>query len=131
MDHATEPTTLAAFAFKPPLKARAAEVRSARRNLRKLASPLVGEDAAHDVELLAAEAISNAIIHGHGVVTVAAEVNATVLRVEVRDEGPGLTIAGRVDHGRGHKLIAELAARWEFTTDETGTCLSFEVDLVL
>lgn len=131
MDHATEPTTLAAYTFAPPLRARATEVRAARHELRKLASPLIGEDAAHEVELMAAEAISNTIVHGHGVVTVSAECNSEVFRVEVRDEGPGLAVASRVDHGRGHQLIAGLAARWEFTTGEAGTCLWFEVDLVL
>lgn len=105
------------------------KVRAARHRIRRLATPLVGEEAAYSVEVMASEAITNAVIHGHGVPTVTFAVDEKCLRVEVRDEGPGFAVAARTDHGRGLAIVAALADRWAMVTDADGTCLFFEVDL--
>lgn len=106
-----------------------AKVRAARRRIRRFAAPLVGDDTAWNVEVMTSEAITNAVIHGHGDPTVAVSCSEKCLRVEVRDEGPGLAVAARVDHGRGLAIIDALADRWALVTDNGGTCLFFEVDL--
>jgi anti-sigma regulatory factor (Ser/Thr protein kinase) len=109
----------------------AAKVPAARHKIHRLATAIVGPDVAEDVELMAAEAIANALLHGCGGASVTVAVVGRALRVEVRDQGPGFAVARRVDHGRGHTIIAALASRWEFvpSVNGAGTCLWFEVDL--
>lgn len=116
------------LATKPLRVATPAQVHAAHHRIRGLAAQIVGAVAGYDVALMACEAMTNAVLHGHGTVTVTMSCCDDSLRVEVRDDGPGLKVAGRVDHGRGLTLIAELAARWELTVDEAGTRLWFEVD---
>lgn len=106
-----------------------AKVRAARHKIRRLAVPLVGDEAAHSIELMASEAISNALIHGRGKASVTMLCDETCVRVEVRDEGPGFVVAGRTDHGRGLAIVEALADRWAMVADEAGTCVFFEVDL--
>lgn len=106
-----------------------AKVRAARRRIRRLAAPLVGDETAYSVEVMASEAISNALIHGHGAPTVTVVADGKCLRVEVHDEGPGFVVAGRTDHGRGLAIVDALADRWAMVRDGDGTCLFFEVDL--
>jgi anti-sigma regulatory factor (Ser/Thr protein kinase) len=105
-----------------------AKVPAARHRIRKFAATIVGADTATDVELMATEAITNALLHGRGGAEVAITCTEKALRVEVRDHGPGLLVARRVDHGRGLAIIGEFSARWGLVTDERGTCLFFEVD---
>lgn len=112
-----------------PLKVTAtAKVPAARHALHRLAALVLTADAAGDVELMASEAITNAILHGLGGATVTVDCTEKAMRVEVRDDGPGFLVAGRVDHRRGLTLIDALADRWGLVIDETGTCLFFEVD---
>lgn len=105
-----------------------AKVPAARHRIRKFAATVLGSDSAADVELMACEGIANAFVHGHGGATVTVTCTAKTLRVEVRDDGPGLIVARRVDHGRGLTVIAAFSARWDLVTGEAGTVLSFEVD---
>lgn len=106
-----------------------AKVRAARHRIRRLAAPLVGDEAAYSVEVMASEAISNALIHGHGTASVTVVCDEKVLRVEVRDEGPGFAVAARTDHGRGLAIVDALADRWAMVRDgDSGTCVFFEVD---
>jgi anti-sigma regulatory factor (Ser/Thr protein kinase) len=105
-----------------------AKVPAARRQIRRFAATIIDAATAGDVELMASEAITNALIHGRGGATVTITCDETALRVEVRDHGPGLLVARRVDHGRGLDIIQEFAARWGLITDDHGTCLFFEVD---
>lgn len=118
MDLAIAPIRLLSPAKVPP----------ARHKIRRFAATIVGPAAAGDVESMAAEAIANAFVHGLGGAFVTVTVLEKALRVEVRDHGPGLSIATRVDHGRGLTIINALAARWGTETGEAGTCLWFEVD---
>jgi len=105
-----------------------AQASTARRKIREFAAVVVDADAAYDVELMTAEGIANVIHHGSGDPVITVRCNEKALRVEVSDDGPGLQIARRTDHGRGLGIIDELAARWSLVTDESGTCLWFEVD---
>lgn len=116
------------LATKPLKVTTPAQVHAAHHRIRGLASQIVGPITGYDVALMACEAMTNAVLHGHGAVTVTVSCSDDALRVEVRDDGPALKVAGRVDHGRGLTLIAALAARWDLTVDEAGTRLWFEVD---
>jgi anti-sigma regulatory factor (Ser/Thr protein kinase) len=111
------------FTVTSPAKASAA-----RRKVREFAAAIVGPEIAEDVKLMLSEGIANVVSHGRGHPTVTVTCSEKALRVEVHDEGPALQIARRVDHGRGLTIIDELADRWKLVTDDTGTCLSFEVD---
>lgn len=82
-----------------------------------------------DIELLASEAVTNAILHGTGTVDVAVICGPTLIRVEVRDQGPATPGSDRRDYGRGFTIINALASRWRMQPDEYGTCLWFEVEL--
>lgn len=106
-----------------------AKVRAARHRIRRLAAPLVGDEAACSVEVMASEAITNALIHGHGEATVTVVCDEKCLRVEVRDDGPGFAVAARTDHGRGLAIVEALSDRWAMVADDGGTCVFFEVDL--
>ncbi|OLT13065.1 hypothetical protein BJF79_03545 [Actinomadura sp. CNU-125] len=82
-----------------------------------------------DIELLASEAVTNAVLHGTGIIDVAVICGPDRFRVEVRDQGPANPGSDRRDYGRGLTIINALASRWSLQADEYGTCLWFEVDL--
>lgn len=112
-----------------PLRVTApSRVPAARHAIRQFATAAIDATAAGDIELMASEAISNALVHGRGGADVTVICSEKTLRVEVRDHGPGLLVARRVDHGRGLDIIGEFAARWGLVTDDHGTCLFFEID---
>jgi serine/threonine-protein kinase RsbW len=106
------------------------EVPAARRFVR---GALAGHPAASDGELLACELITNAVQHA----TDAAQVTVRVrcdhgVRVEVIDDGrTGLPhwreSTGWNEGGRGFHLIDEIAYRWGFHREPTGTCVWFEL----
>jgi anti-sigma regulatory factor (Ser/Thr protein kinase) len=116
------------LATKPLKVSTPAQIHAAHHRIRDLVARFLDADTAHSVHVMASEAMTNAVLHGHGTVTVTVACSPSSLRVEVRDDGPALKVAGRVDHGRGLTLIAALAARWDLTVGEAGTCLWFEVD---
>lgn len=70
------------------------------------------------VELLVSELVTNAVVHGLGVVRVVAEYDGERLRVEVYDHDPipprpHVTAGIDLDeHGRGLQLIAMLSDSW-------------------
>lgn len=126
--HPDAVTVVMDLASQPFDVASRAEVPASRHKVRRFAATFVGSEAADDVEWMLAEGLANALLHSLGGVTVTVAVNEKALRVEVRDLGPGLLVARRTDHGRGLHIIESLAARWELTISEAGTCLWFEVD---
>jgi len=86
------------------------------------------------VELLTAEIVSNAVVHGpaQADVTVRLSVSGSLVRVEVTDAGHG---APTVRHpeptaasGRGLALVEALAQAWGTSPVATGTSVWFEVD---
>ncbi|MBT2206617.1 MULTISPECIES: ATP-binding protein [Actinomadura] len=108
------------------------EARRARRTVRERAGKVVADPALlDDVELMSAEAIANAVLHGTGLIRVTVETDGRRLRVEVADDGP----AGadqhrrcRLDHGRGLTVIDALAEEWGLDQTPRRTRLWFEVD---
>lgn len=105
-----------------------AKVPAARHKVRRFAADHVDSAVVDDVEWMLAEGLANALVHGRGGATVTVTATEKALRVEVRDHGPGLLVARRTDHGRGLSIIKQLAAAWELTIDDAGTCLWFEVN---
>ena len=86
------------------------------------------------VELLTAEIVSNAVVHGpaQGEIRVRLSVRGPLVRVEVTDSGHG---APTVRHpeltapsGRGLALVEALAQSWGTSAVEGGTSVWFEVD---
>jgi anti-sigma regulatory factor (Ser/Thr protein kinase) len=116
------------LAIKPLTVPTPAKVPAARHKIRRIAAAFVASDTVDDVEWMLAEGLANALVHGRGGATVTVTVTEKALRVEVRDHGPGLLVARRTDHGRGLSIIKQLAAAWELSIDDAGTCLWFEVN---
>ncbi|GAA1562677.1 hypothetical protein GCM10009678_52130 [Actinomadura kijaniata] len=109
---------------------------AARRTVRERAAEVVADpDLLDDVELMAAEAIANAVLHGTGLIRVTVVVVAgdgRRLRVEIRDDGPAgvdADLRRRGDHGRGLSVIDALAAEWGLEQSPRATHLWFEVVL--
>ncbi|MEN0130299.1 MAG: ATP-binding protein [Brevundimonas sp.] len=86
------------------------------------------------VELLTAEVVSNAVVHGpaKGEVRVRLNVTGSRVRVEVRDLGHGVPTVRHPEptapSGRGLALVEALAESWGTAPGDGGTCVWFEVD---
>ncbi|WP_245667349.1 ATP-binding protein [Actinomadura macra] len=108
------------------------EGRRARRTVRERAAKIVADTTLlDDVELMSAEAIANAILHGSGVIRVTVSTDGRRLRVEVADDGPArddVHRRRRIDHGRGLTVIDALAEEWGLDQTPRRTQLWFEVD---
>ncbi|SFP91951.1 ATP-binding protein [Actinomadura madurae] len=106
--------------------------RRARRLVRERAAKVVADDTLlDDVELMAAEAVANAILHGSGLVTVDVATDGERLRVEIADDGPAQSDPHRrprLDHGRGLTVIDALADEWGLDQTTRRTRLWFVVD---
>lgn len=111
------------------------EGQAARRTVRERAAKLIDDPSLlDDVELMGAEAIANAVLHGTGPIRVRIAADGKRLRVAVRDGGPARHPddeqgTDRIDHGRGLGVIDVLAAEWGLEQSPTGTHLWFDVDL--
>ena len=88
-----------------------------------------------DVELLASELVTNAVVHGEGSVTVRVWPGADGLRVEVSDLGGGTPrlqerLNVESEGGRGLGMVDGLATRWGVAprTTDSGTTVWFEMD---
>jgi anti-sigma regulatory factor (Ser/Thr protein kinase) len=113
-------------------------VADVRRTLRELLRQRPKTDApdardtADVAELLASELVTNALIHtDHGAV-VTATVEASTLRVEVRDfvagmPAPHLPAADLGTNGRGLVLVQSLADAWGVRTQGVGKVVWFEL----
>lgn len=106
--------------------------RRARRLVRERAAKVVTDDTLlDDVELMAAEAVANAILHGTGTITVTVATDGRRVRVDVADEGPakaGDRHGRRADHGRGLTVVDALADEWGLDQTPHRTRLWFMVD---
>jgi PAS domain S-box-containing protein len=97
-------------------------------------------DRLGDVALMTSEVVTNAIRHGGAAgpddrVRVCVAADATRVRVEVRDDGPGFDAAGRTviatppgEGGMGLGLVAGLADAWGAEREGGATVVWFEVD---
>jgi len=120
--------------------------RAVRRAVRDRAAAVIDDPAVlDDIELMASEAIANAVLHGSAPIEVAVAAGPGRVLVEVRDggpaappsrvEGPDVPMPRRpdpdrrgIDHGRGLAVIDALAAEWALERSAGGTRLWFAVE---
>jgi anti-sigma regulatory factor (Ser/Thr protein kinase) len=106
--------------------------RRARRTVRERAAKVIADEGLlDDVELMTAEAVANAVLHGSGLVTVTVATDGRLLRVEVADDGPAHADPHgrhRLDHGRGLTVIDALAGEWGLDQSPARTRLWFTLD---
>ncbi|WP_242608663.1 ATP-binding protein [Actinomadura formosensis] len=105
--------------------------RRARRLVRERAAKVVADERLlDDIELMTAEGVANAVLHGSGLITVTVSAKGRRLHVEVTDGGPahgGSDGLPRLDHGRGLTVIDTLADAWGFEQSPGRTRLWFTV----
>ena len=125
VERATPATAAATFGRRPD------EVPIARRFIREA---LDGHPSSFDAELLTCELVTNVVQHANdaGWVTVAVMRRAAVVHVDVIHVGrSGLPhwreATGQDEGGRGFQLVNEIAQRWGFLRERTGTCVWFEL----
>jgi anti-sigma regulatory factor (Ser/Thr protein kinase) len=108
----------------------------ARRFVRESVGP-VPRRIVDDAILLTSELVTNAVRHaGHDdqdEIEVTVSVDARVLRITVRDRGPGFdpeAVVPRSDEGGwGLDLLRRLSSRWSVDRGSAGTDVWFEIDL--
>jgi anti-sigma regulatory factor (Ser/Thr protein kinase) len=87
-----------------------------RRSLPRLIGQRPRSDLFDDTELLLCELVTNAVLHGGGVVRVRLRAAGKVLRVTVCDHTETPPVRGRpvpaAERGRGMILVEALAERW-------------------
>ncbi|WP_329521140.1 ATP-binding protein [Spirillospora sp. NBC_01491] len=122
MDLAAAPLALSLSAVDQAPAVRAA--------VRAYAAKVVADiELLDDIELMASEAITNALLHGSVPVHVTVTTIPGMLRVEVDDQGPppGSNTSRDDNNGRGLFIIDALAEAWRLTRERQGTRLVFEV----
>lgn len=96
------------------------QLKMARRLVRaQVEAAGAGKQGADNIELMASELITNGLIHGTGAVSVSLSFLDEVIWVEVRDDGPGFSVAARLHHGRGSAIVEALAESSGRKTDGT------------
>jgi anti-sigma regulatory factor (Ser/Thr protein kinase) len=97
------------------VRSEASAVRSARSFARRLAGRIPTE-ADEAVELLVAELVTNAVVHGAPPVTVRIESLPDRVRIAVTDTSPRLPLAGPPQAesitGRGLQIVKALSSGW-------------------
>lgn len=85
-----------------------------------------GGDFAGDVLLCVSEAVANAVTHGQGSPVLSLRNAGDAVAVGVHDDGPMLPRADNgTEHGRGIKIIAELAESFAVIPDGVGKTVTF------
>jgi anti-sigma regulatory factor (Ser/Thr protein kinase) len=89
----------------------------ARRAIRDRLANRLGAERTHDLSLLVTELVTNAVVHGHGSITLKIRVDDGNVHGEVVDEGGGFEHEVR-EHGadeiggRGLAIVDALSSRW-------------------
>jgi anti-sigma regulatory factor (Ser/Thr protein kinase) len=104
---------------------------SRRRVVQALRDNGWDEDSIGDAALMTTELVTNAVLHARTPYTLTIDIDALVVRVDVRDANPTLPKVGpmpRADaaSGRGLALIARLARRWGCEAVPDGKSVWFE-----
>ena len=100
-------------------------VGAARRFVRDaLKARQIDDGIVNTVELLTSEVVTNAIVHARSGPQLAVELHGNVVRVAVRDLGPGVPVR-RLSHiddvsGRGVVIVEELASAWGVERERNG-----------
>ncbi|ABS01647.1 putative signal transduction histidine kinase [Kineococcus radiotolerans SRS30216 = ATCC BAA-149] len=99
-----------------------------------VAAAQLDEDVVESALLLASEVITNAVVHGDGMVQVdVGRVEGPSLRVEVSDDGGGMPLIGAqrtdAESGRGMAMVELLSSRWgtDLAVGPLGKTVWFEV----
>jgi serine/threonine-protein kinase RsbW len=99
-----------------------------------VAAAQLDEDVVESALLLASEVITNAVVHGDGMVQVdVGRVDGPALRVEVSDDGGGMPLIGAqradAESGRGMAMVELLSRRWgtDLAVGPLGKTVWFEV----
>jgi anti-sigma regulatory factor (Ser/Thr protein kinase) len=109
----------------------------ARRFVRETAAPTAPRQVLDDAMLLTSELVTNAVRHAGGSaddpIELTVSVDPDVLRVSVRDRGPGfdpseLPVRAE-DGGWGLDLVRRLSSRWGVARVDHGTDVWFEIHL--
>jgi anti-sigma regulatory factor (Ser/Thr protein kinase) len=107
----------------------------ARRFVRETAGAAVSTQVLDDALLLTSELVTNAVRHGSSEdpIEVTVSVDDRILRVAVRDQGPGFDpyepgVRSEVG-GWGLDLVRRLSSRWGVDRGGGGTDVWFEIDL--
>ena len=107
------------------------QVPAARRFVRQT---LAGHPASLDAELLTCELVTNAVQHAADAAAISVVViqQGQYVHVDVIDDGHvGLPhwreASGHDESGRGFQLVNEIAHRWGFQRERSGTCVWFEI----
>ncbi|NUU18810.1 ATP-binding protein [Cellulomonas humilata] len=101
--------------------------------MRTIADADVGGAPNQVVELLTAELVSNAVVHGPdgGDVRVEVRIDGATVRVSVRDTGGGTPTVGHPEptapSGRGLALVEALSTDWGIHPHRDGKTVWFEV----
>lgn len=96
---------------------------------------LIGCDAADRVRLLVSEVVTNALRYAAAPMTLTVRMAPGTVRVEMSDCSPELPVllggAGlaTAEHGRGLRIVEELATRWGTERSGAGKIVWFEVAL--
>jgi anti-sigma regulatory factor (Ser/Thr protein kinase) len=103
----------------------------ARQILTRELAACVPPAALDDIKLMVSELVTNGIVHGGAAdEPITLEVRAdTVVRCEVIDHGPGVSLPSDHDTGWGLRLVERLAGRWGFTRAPDRTHVWFETAL--
>jgi anti-sigma regulatory factor (Ser/Thr protein kinase) len=108
----------------------------ARRFVRESVGP-VPRRIVDDAILLTSELVTNAVRHAglddHDEIEITVSVDARIVRITVRDRGPGFdpeAVVPRSDEGGwGLDLLRRLSSRWSVDRGGVGTDVWFEIDL--
>jgi anti-sigma regulatory factor (Ser/Thr protein kinase) len=96
----------------------------ARRLVRRTVQDLVPGDVVDTAELLVSELVTNAVVHGSGVIVVAIDYEDRVVSIAVSDDAPGKPQLQperpMALGGRGLRMIESLASAWGVRPREDG-----------
>lgn len=109
----------------------ASAVRAARRFVAEAAA--LDDGLAADLELVASEIATNAVLHARTPFTVEVERHPHLVRVTVRDSSPAMPIPKEhgveAPTGRGLHILDALVSRWGVEVVDPGKAVWFEIDL--
>jgi anti-sigma regulatory factor (Ser/Thr protein kinase) len=89
------------------------------------------EHVIETVQLLVSELVTNAVVHGEPPVRLEMEIEPPGVSVSVRDRGDDAPVlreptpAG--EHGRGLRIVRNLADEWGVEREMEGTCVWFRL----